>query len=51
VEAKVIEAGTINTFKTRLQKLHDKDESVFGRYSFSSEAKPALWGGLIREDK
>jgi len=35
LETEVIEAGTINTFKSRLQKLHDKDESVFGSYSFS----------------
>ena len=35
LDAAVIEAGTINTFKSRLQKLHDKDESVFGRYPFS----------------
>jgi len=35
LDAAVIESGTINAFKSRLQKLHDKDESVFGRYSFS----------------
>jgi len=35
LDAAVIEAGIINTFKSRLQKLHDKDESVFGRYPFS----------------
>jgi len=35
LDAAVIEAGTINTFKSRLQKLHHKDESVFGRYPFS----------------
>jgi len=36
LEATVIEAGTINTFKSRLQRLYDRDESImFGRYSFS----------------
>ena len=35
LKSAVIEAGIINTFKSRLQKLRDKDESVFGRYPFS----------------
>ena len=34
-EATVIEAGALNTFRSRLKKLYDRDESVFGRYSFS----------------
>jgi len=29
----VVEAKTINTFKSRLQKIHDTDESFFGRYT------------------
>ena len=33
LEASVVEAETLNTFKSRLQRIHDKDESFFRRYT------------------
>ena len=33
LESSVVEAKTINTFKSRLQKIYDTDESFFGRYT------------------
>ena len=33
LESSVVEAKTINTFKSRLQKIHNTDESFFGRYT------------------
>ena len=47
----MIEAGTINTFKSRLQRLHDKDESVFWRYSFSRLQRPSQLPGEASSGK
>jgi len=37
----IIEARTVNTFKGRLQKLYDTDESFFGQYLFSGLRRPS----------
>jgi len=33
LESSVVEAKTINVFKSRLQKIHNTDESFFGHYT------------------
>jgi len=35
LDSTVVEAGTLNTPKSKLQKLHNNDDSFFGSHTFS----------------
>jgi len=50
LDTSVVEAETLKTFKSRLQRMHDKDESFLGRTTSYWLQRPSQspWGGLIQ---
>jgi len=50
LESSVVELQPLNIFKSKLQALHDKDESFGGQYLSYWLRRPSHspWGGLIR---
>jgi len=49
LEPSIVESSSLNIFKSKLQSLHDKDESFFGQYLSYWLQRPSQppWGGLI----